>query len=129
MLSECSDTPTDFSEDLRTLDDLTGRQHGRREDSDLTLRMRKERHSKSTDHQAPLFKVDAIEKTASPRQGGSMDDLVREIKQMTIKKPDPYVSPHQDIAARSAVVEIKLNDRAISKKHSASTHRSRKSQW
>jgi hypothetical protein len=95
VLSECSDTPTDFSEDLRTLDDLTGRPHGRREDSDLTLKMRKERHSRSTDHRTPLFKVDAIEKTPSPRQGGSMDDLVREIKQMTTKKPDPYVSPHR----------------------------------
>jgi len=57
--------------------------------------VRKERHSKSTDHQAPLFEVDAIEKTPSPRQGGSMDDLVREIKQMTTKKPDPYVSPYR----------------------------------
>jgi len=94
VLSECSDTPTDFSEDLRTLADLTGRPHGRSGDSDLTLRVRKECHSKSTDDRAPLFEVDALEKTPSPRQGGSMDDLVREIKQMTIKKPDPYVSLH-----------------------------------
>jgi hypothetical protein len=87
------------------------------------------RDTGSTDHRAPLFKVDGIEKTASPRQGGSMDDLVREIKQMTIKKPDPYVSPLQDTAARSAVVEIKLNDRAISIKHLALTHRSQRNQW
>jgi hypothetical protein len=51
------------------------------------------RDTGSTDHRVPLFKVDPFEKTASPRQGGSMDDLVREIKQMTIKKPDPYVGP------------------------------------
>jgi hypothetical protein len=79
---------------LRTLADLSGKSHEREEGSNLTLRMRKERHSRSTDHRAPLFKVDATE-TPSPRvQGGSMDDLVREIKQMTTKKPDPYVSPH-----------------------------------
>ena len=58
--------------------------------------MREGRHTESTDHRAPLFKVDGIEKTPSPRQGGSMDDLVREIKQMTIKKPDPYVGPSAD---------------------------------
>jgi hypothetical protein len=93
VLSECSDTPTDFSEDLKTLDDLTGRHHGRREDSDLTHNARKVRDTGSTDYRVPLFKVDGIEKTPSPRQGGSMDDLVREIKQMAVKKPDPYVSP------------------------------------
>jgi hypothetical protein len=48
---------------------------------------------------------------------------------MTIKKPDPYVSPLQDAAARSAVLEIKLSDRAISTKHLASTHPDRRNQW
>ena len=114
---------------MRTLADFTGRPHGRRGDSDLTLRVRRERHSKSIGQRAPLFEVDAIEKTPIPRQGGSMDDLVREIKQMTTKKPDPYVSPHQEIAASSAVMEIQLSDRVISKKHSASTHRSQRNQW
>ena len=106
VLSECSDTPTDFSEDLRTLDDLTGRQHGRREDSDLTHKAREVRDTGSAHHRVPLFKVDGIEKTPSPRQGGSMDDLVREIKQMTIKKPDPYVSPHQDTAANPGLQDV-----------------------
>ena len=90
--------------------------------------MRKGRHTESTDQRAPLFEVDAFEKTPSPRQGGSMDDLVREIKQMTIKKPDPYVSPHQDTAEKSAVVAIKLSDRAILTKHLALTRRSRRNQ-
>jgi hypothetical protein len=58
-----------------------------------------------------------------------MDDLVREIKQMTIKKPDPYVSPS---AARiSSEAEVKLNVRAISIKPSDLTpsRPSPKIQW
>ena len=88
--------------------------------------MRKERHSKSIGHRAPLFEVDAPEKTSSPRQGGSMDDLVREIEQMTIKKPDPYVS----LSAVHISSKVKLNDRAISTRHldSTPTH-PRRSQW
>jgi len=87
------------------------------------------RDTGSAHHRVPFFNVDGIEKTPNPRRGGSMDDLVREIKQMTIKKSDPYVSSHQDTAAKSRIERCKLNDRAISKKHLVSTHRGRKSQW
>ena len=55
-----------------------------------------------------------------------MDDLVREIKQMTIKKPDPYVS----LSAAHISSKVKLNDRAISTRHSDLTPTDpRRSQW
>jgi len=46
------------------------------------------------EHSRFQFDPSGIERKDKSRNG-SMDDLVREIKQMTVKKPDPYVSLYQ----------------------------------
>ena len=94
VLSEGDDTG--FTNDLAQLADLTGRQES---ESQRSRRLKAERRSKlveesNREHSRFQFDPSGIERKDKSRNG-SMDDLVREIKQMTVKKPDPYVSLYQ----------------------------------
>ena len=87
---------TDFTEDLQALADLTGRPLLNRKDDEMKARaVERERDQNRLNHQLDFdFDNQTI---PSPKlkisPGGSMEDLEKQIRGMTTKKPDPYVCP------------------------------------
>ena len=92
-LSEVEGSDRDhFTDDLAQLADLTGRHES---ESQRTMRRKEDRRSiliQEANRDQSRFQFSLPGPTREVPAGGSMDDLVKEIKQMTIKKPDPYVS-------------------------------------